>query len=135
MTREDHTHARHAQVVEETRHHIDSDGVEAGERLVENREDRPVDQRHSELDPLLVSMRELFQSRRSAIGEAEALEPSVGFSGGVGGSQTRQPREVDELLVDAHLRIEAAFFGHVPENEAVAVSDRFAPPEDPPIIG
>ena len=53
--REDDRHSRGGLLLEDAAHHIDRDGVQAGERLVEHEQVGVVDQRRPQLDALLVA--------------------------------------------------------------------------------
>ena len=59
----------------------------------------------------------------------------VGGAGGRGGVQAVQPGEVDELLADPHLRVEAALLGHVADPAADLLVDRAAVPAHLPGVG
>jgi hypothetical protein len=95
--------------------HVDADGVQAGERLVEHEQLRVVHERGGELDALLVAQRQRLHAVARPLGEAEPLDPAAG--GGRGGARVRavQAREVDELVAHAHLRVQPALLRHVAE--------------------
>src|SRR5690606_35858395 len=109
-------------------HDVHGDGVEAGERLVQDEHLGVVDERGGELDPLLVAQRELLDVVRAARGDTQPLGPLLHRPGGGRGVHAVQPGEVDELLADLHLRVEAAFLGHVADAAARVEVERAAAP-------
>ena len=98
--------------------HVDPDRVEPRERLVEDEHVGPVHERGGELHALLVAERERLDPVPRALRDPEHLERLGGPSAGVGRVEPVEPREVHELLVHAHLRVEAALLRHVPEAPA-----------------
>jgi len=60
---------------EHPRQHVDADGIESAERLVEDERIRPVNERGRELDALLVPQRQRLGSVAPAFGDAEQLRP------------------------------------------------------------
>jgi hypothetical protein len=128
MTGEQHRHAARDLGAQHPAQHVDTDRVEAGERLVEHQQLRAMHERRRELHALLVAERQRLQLVARAIGQAEALEQLVAAGLRSGGAQPVQPREVDELVAHAHLRIEAALLRHVAEAAArVSVQRRAVP--------
>jgi hypothetical protein len=77
VAREDHGHARCREAGQHPAQHIDAHGIEAGERLVEHEQLRPVHERGGELHALLVAQGELFDGVAGTIRDAEPLEPAV----------------------------------------------------------
>ena len=59
----------------------------------------------------------------------EALDPARGRLAGGGLLAAVQHREVAQVAIDAHLRIQAALLGHVAEQALVLAGDRRAAPE------
>jgi hypothetical protein len=75
MAREDDADTGGSPLAKDLGHRRDPDRVEPGERLVEDEQLRIVDERGTELDALLVAVRQLLQLCLRPIGEPEALEP------------------------------------------------------------
>ena len=113
-----------AQVEQHLGEHVDADGVEAGERLVEHQQLGVVDQRGRELHALLVAERELLDAVAGALGEAEPLDPAVGRRGASSVATPCSRAKYVELVADAHLRVQAALLGHVAEARAGREVDR-----------
>ena len=132
---EDHGHPARRALGEHAAHHVDAGRVEPGERLVEHEHLRVVDEGDAELDPLLVAERERLHAVAGPLGQAEALDPGVGRRVRVAGGEPVEPREVDELVADAHLRVQAALLRHVAEAAARRGVDRAALPEDLARVG
>ena len=118
MAGEHHRHAGVGVLAQDAAEDVDADGVEAGERLVEHQQLRVVHERGGELHALLVAERELLHPLAGALLQPEALDPAVGRGLGVRARDAVQPGEVDELVADAHLRVQAALLGHVAEPRA-----------------
>jgi hypothetical protein len=72
-------------------------------------------QRGSELHPLLVAQRQLLHRPLRLPGEAEPFDPAPGGPLRLGPRAAVQRRQIAELAVRAHLRVEAALLGHVAE--------------------
>ena len=106
------------------RERADRDGVEPGERLVEDEQLRRVHQRSRELGALLVAVRELLDLRVGALGEAEPLQPVERGGACRVRVQPVQAAEVRELLADRHAGIEAALLWHVAEPQPLRRPDR-----------
>jgi hypothetical protein len=77
-----------------------------------------VDQRRSQLNALLVAVGEVLEPRPRPVAQPEALQQRLGTPPGVPGREPVVPAEVDQLVDDAHPRVEAALLGHVPEPQA-----------------
>ena len=110
---------RGAAVAQQVGHRVDGGRVEPGERLVEDEGRRLVEQGGDDLHPLLVAEAERLDPVARAVGEPEPLE--------VLGDRRRGPprstcpdsaAEVDELVDDLLLGVEAALLGHVAEAAA-----------------
>ena len=132
---EDDRHALGRALGEHAAHHVDAGRVETGERLVEHEHLGVVHERDAELDALLVAERERLHLVAGALGEPEPLDPGVRRRVGVAGREPVQPREVHELVADAHLRVQAALLRHVAEAAARRGVDRPALPEDLARVG
>ena len=83
-----------------------------------------MDERGGELHALLVAERQLLDAVA-----ARSVNPSRSIQrpadvGGRAGLHPVQPRQVDELVAHAHLRVQAALLGHVAEPRAGLEVDR-----------
>jgi hypothetical protein len=114
---------------------VDGDRVEPGEGLVEHERLRLVDERNGELHPLLVAQRQRLDRLVGAVGDAQPLEQGVGAERGALAAQAGQPGEVDELVADAHVRVEPALLGHVAEAPPDLGADRLAAVADLSPVG
>ena len=103
--------------------------VEAGERFVEDERLRLVEQRGDDLDPLLVAEAELLDPVAGAVGEAEPLEARGADDAPARPSSPDELAEVDQLVEDLLLGVEAALLGHVAEAAPVGGGDRAPLPE------
>ena len=103
--------------------------------LVEHEHLGVVDERDAELDALLVAERERLDLVAGALGQPEPLDPGVGGGERLSGAEPVQPREVHELVADAHLRVQAALLGHVAEPAARGRVDLPALPADLARVG
>src|SRR5215216_5792840 len=83
---------------EDLREGVDGDGVEAGERLVEDQHRRLVEQGADQLHPLLVAEREVLELVVDAVAEAELVEPAAGLPVGDLAVHPAQRTEEAELL-------------------------------------
>jgi len=104
---------------------IDGGRVQPREGLVQDQEPRVVRQRHRQLGPLLVAVREGFDPVPAALGEAETLR--------VGGGKPVEAGDGADLVAQPHLPVQAALLGHVPEVQPVVgptgwTSHRTVPP-------
>ncbi|GMA24854.1 hypothetical protein GCM10025864_26130 [Luteimicrobium album] len=113
MGREEHRHAGGGALAEHAAHDVDGDRVETRERLVEHEDLRVVGERRGELDALLVAQRQLLHLVRAAVRDAQDLRPALHRVPGLGRRLAVQAGQVDELLVDAHARVQAALLRHV----------------------
>ena len=75
---EDHRDALVGEPLQHAAEHVDADGVEPRERLVEHEQLRPVHERRAELHALLVAERQRLHAVARAVGDPEPLEPAVG---------------------------------------------------------
>ncbi len=112
---EDDRHTRVRPLAEDAGHHVDGDRIQAGERLVEHEHIGPEDEGRGQLDPLLVAQAQGLQFGVAPVGEAEPVQPVQGGLPGFRARHAVQLTEIGELLRHAHLRIQAAFLGHVAE--------------------
>ena len=115
--------------------HVDADRVEAGERLVEHEQLGAVHERRAELHALLVAERQRLDAIAGTVGDPEPLEPARGGLGRRGPRQPVQRGEVGELVVHAHLRVEAALLRHVAEAGARLEIDGLPAPADLAAVG
>jgi hypothetical protein len=83
----------------------------------------------------LVAERERLDACLRAPRDAEELHGLAGPPGGVGPLESVQPREVHELLVHAHLRVQPSLLGHVAEPPPGTCVHRLALPADLAAIG
>ncbi len=100
-------------------HDVHGERVEARERLVEDQHLGVVHECGGDLRALLVSEREGLDVVGEALAEPELLEQRGRAGLGIRSREPVEPREVDDLLEDLHLRVEPAFLGHVPESPAI----------------
>src|SRR3984893_3918975 len=135
MAREDHRDPRLGPLVKNLAHGIDRLGIEARKRLIEHQHHRLEDEGGGQLDTLLVAMAELLQLVPRSVLQLEAFQPEGDRGGrrGLGGAM--QLRQVDELLADSHLRIQAALLGHVADPAAHLEADGRSIPQHVPAIG
>ena len=77
VRREQHGHARGGLVAQHAAHHVDRDGVQAGERLVEHQDLGVVHERRGELDALLVAERQLEDLVAAPLRDARAPRSSA----------------------------------------------------------
>ena len=101
-----------------SRHHVDGDRVEPGERLVEHEHVGVVHQRRGELHALLVAEAEPLHLVGEAGGHPEAVRPPLGGPARGGRGEAVQLGEVAQLLADGHPRVQAALLGHVADPAA-----------------
>ena len=118
VAREDDGDPRIGPLAQHLRHDVDGDRVEPGERLVEHEHVGPEDEGRGQLDALLVAQAQRLQLGVAPLGEAEALEPAEGRLAGRRVRHAVQLAEVGQLLRHAHLRVQAAFLGHVADAPA-----------------
>jgi hypothetical protein len=85
-----------------------------------------VHERRGELHALLVAERELLDAIPGALAEPQALDPAIGRRPRRAGVEPVQPREVDELVAHAHLRVQPTLLRHV--TEARPGLERHRPP-------
>ena len=129
MAREHHGHpVVRGLPTQHARQHVDPDRIEPRERLVEHEQVGLVHERRGQLHALLVAERERLDTIVRALGHAEHLDRLLGPTPRVGLGDPVQPRQVDELIEDPHLRIEAALLGHVAEATAYPSVDGLAAP-------
>ena len=131
-------HDRHApvgQLAQHAAHHVDADRVKAGERLVEHQHLGVVHERGRELDALLVAERELLGAVVGALAQPEPLDPALGRRGRLALVVAVQPRHVDDLFADAHLRVQPALLRHVAEAPAHRGVDGPVAPADLAAVG
>ena len=114
---------------------VDADRVEAGERLVEDEDLGPADERGGELDALLVAEGQLLHLVAPALAQAEPVDPLGGRVGRLGRAQPVQAGEVGDLLADLHLRVEPALLRHVADPAAGLEVQRAAVPAHLPGVG
>ena len=121
-----------AALPQDVTHHVHRDRIESGERLVQHQDVRVVDEGSRELHALLVAEAELLDRITRPLGDSESLEPGGHPAAGHVGPQTVQLREVEELLADPHLGIEAALLRHVTDAAPQLGRQRLTAPGDPP---
>src|SRR5699024_10282586 len=99
---------------------FDGGGVETGERLVEDEGLRIEDESCGDLDLLLVAEADRFEGVGRFAAQFELFEQleTAGLRRLSG--QAVEAGEVDELIDDRHLRVEAALFGHIADRTAMA---------------
>ena len=105
---------------------VDREGVEAGERLVEDQHLRVVHERRGDLRALLVAERQRLDVVVQALAEPELLEQRGGARRGIRPLEAVQAREVDDVLDHLHRRVQPALLGHVAEAAAVGRGQRRA---------
>ncbi len=87
-------------------------------------------QRRSQLNALLVAQAQLLHLVIAVRRHTEAFDPGPHRSFGHRRRLAMQPRQVDQLLTDLHLRVEPPFFWHVPDAPPAFQIDRPAIPSD-----
>jgi hypothetical protein len=113
---------------------LDGQGVEPAERLVEDQQIGVVDQGGGQLHPLLHAPREPLELLIDPVTELQLAQQPVHPFAGVVLGQVPQPAEVDELVPDPHLEVEAPLLGHVAPAGAVGPTGRLAPPPDLAVV-
>jgi len=108
------------------------DRIEPGERLVHQQHLRVVEHGRQELDLLLVALRQLLGPAVGELGNPESGEPGSRLASGDVTGHAVQAREVDQLVQDAHPRVEAALLGQVAPRAARQPIVVGAVPGDPP---
>jgi len=68
------------------------------------------------------------RNSRMAAGACAGRRP--GRRRGLPGGQAVQPGQVDQVIADAHLRVQAPLLGHVAERQAIGVGEQPAAPAD-----
>ena len=126
---EDDGRARLGPLMQDGRHHIGADRVEAGKRLVQDEDIGIVHERSGELDALLVAQRQLLHTLPGAVGDPQALEPATRRVPGFGVFYSVEDRQIAQLAVDAHLGVEPALLRHVPEAALGRPGGRLPAPE------
>ena len=119
VRREEHRGTGCRDIREHRLHRLDGHRVESRERLVEHEHLGAVHECRGDLRALLVAEREALDGVVRALAEAEALEQLEGVAVGGCRRPAVQAREVDGLLEQPHLGVEAAFLRHVAEAAAV----------------
>ena len=115
--------------------HVDAHRVQPAEGLVEDEQVGRVDERHPELDALLVAQGEVVDRAVDPLREAQPFDPAVGAVLRRRAVQAGEPGEVHQLVADAHLRVETALLRHVAETEAGGRVDGTAPPAHLAAVG
>jgi hypothetical protein len=77
-----------------------------------------VDQCRGDLGTLLVAQRQLLQRVAGALAQPQPLDQVLGVAAHRVGAETVQAAQVDELVADGHLRVQAPLLGHVPDPAA-----------------
>ena len=93
--------------------HLGIERIQAGKRLIQKDQFRPVNQRDGELEFLLIALGELFGGHIQIFGNAEPFAESVRLRSGVAPGHAVQLAEIDELFQRFCLHIEAALFRHI----------------------
>ena len=75
-------------------------------------------ERRRQLHALLVAERQRLDAVSGAVGQPEPLDPRVGRAAGRGRVHAVQPREEDELVTHAHLRVQPALLRQVADARA-----------------
>ena len=123
VRREQHRRAAARLAHEHLGQGVDGDRVESGERLVEHEHVGLVDEGADQLHALLVAEREVLEVAPRPVAEVEALQPANRPFARRRLAQSAQPAEVDELVADAHGRVQPALLGQVAEAAANRVVD------------
>jgi hypothetical protein len=89
-----------------------------------------VHERHGQLHPLLIAVRERDELLLHPLAEAEPLKPAAAGDGGSRRVEPVEAREVGDLVEQPHLRIQAPLLRHVPEPQTVHVAYRMSSPRD-----
>jgi hypothetical protein len=110
-------------------------GGESRERLVEDQHRGLVDEGRRELHALPVAERQRIHAVAAPLAHPEPLDPAVGGAGCLRRPGAVQVREVDELLVHSHARVQAALLWHVAEALAGQLIDRSAVQPDAAAVG
>src|SRR5436190_9887046 len=108
-------------------HQPRADWIEPRQRLVEDHDVGPRDQRRGDLDFLLVALRELFDFARRRVRQAETFEPARRFGARIGARHSLQRAHVLEHSNDRLSWIEAAFLWQIAD--AIAIRRLERPPK------
>ena len=92
---------------------LEVDGVEAGERLVEDEQLGPGDDGGDELDFLRHAFGERLDFLIGPLAQAHFRQPPLNLAGGVGAGHALERGVVGEHAADGHLLVEAALLGEV----------------------
>ena len=120
------------EVFEDLEGAFDGDRVESGEGLVEDEGTGTVDESGRDLDLLLVAQAHGLEVVAGFAIEVELLEEFEAAPTGGVTAEAVEAGEVDELIDDRHLRVEAPLLGHVPDRTAMCGGDGFAVDGDAP---
>jgi hypothetical protein len=120
VRREDDRLALLLEVLEEVLEEDDVDGVEAGERLVEDEDLGVVHDGAQELHLLLHALRELFRLLAEPGAEVHGVDPGAEPLHGDVLGHALDGGEEDELVDDLHLAVEAAFLGQVADRSLLS---------------
>ncbi len=113
---------------------LDVEGVQPGERFIQQGQVGLVDDGGEYLHLLLVALAQLFQPAAPAVGDAENLEPVADLPVGLPPLHAEEPREEQQLVAHPHLLVEAAFLREVAEAAPrLLVDGGPAPPDGAPV--
>ena len=105
-------------------HQLCIDGIEAGERLIENHKRRLVDYGSDELELLRHTLREFLHLFVPPVLDAETLEPVFKLDAGLGRAHALQARKIYGLLPYLHLAVQASFFRHIADHSHILAGNR-----------
>src|SRR5699024_10507893 len=134
MAGEEHRNTGLATFAQHLENGVQGRGIEPGEGLVQDEQVGLVDERHRQLDLLLVAQRERFQSVSTVEFDLQPFQPQVGPAARLPPIMAVDAGEVHELGPGAHTRVQAPFLWDVTEAVPDGVVDGFSLPADLPAV-
>ena len=128
MTGKQHGGACPRDLHQQLLHRVHREGIEPGERLIEDDQRRIVHQGRGQLDSLLIPVGQIVEASCCTIGQPQCIKPPVGRHSRPRGGKAGQPAKEQELVTHPHARIETALLRHVTEPAPDVGVDRPAIP-------
>ena len=116
-------------------HRIDGNRIQAGEGFVEDEGHWLTEQGRNDLDALLVAQREFGELVLGPIGQAEPLQVLHDLDAYSIRGVPLERSQVDQLVDDGLLEVQATFLGHVADLTAYSGGDGVAVPQHLPTGG
>src|SRR5690349_20084871 len=135
VRRKDDRLARTFEIEHDFFQQLDVDGIESGERFIQNQQVRIVQHRRDELDLLLHALRKLHGSLVFPFGQLHAREPLVDLRFDGSAAHVLEFREEAQLVRNPHAPVKTAFFGQVADAILNRGIDRAAKESDRAGVG